>query len=308
MAIFHGRDLLSSKYITAVICDAANTLHFVALKRLIGDYFFVVIDEQLYGFKIDGARIMQYRPKLGKVFHVLFYNTAHYLPIGNEVKELEITLFKNKIRRVDAMLFSILKILGKKESITDVQNFTPHEIKKILDKLAEKQDSYSAEIRNMLNYLDHLDIDKIVTPVRSISDFLEQDLIATDPKFMGVVASLAERSDKGHQIISNVPQGPKTELLKIGLIIAMIAFMGLIVFYGYDQGWFNDLTAPFEGLQGISINQFQPGPDTSNPNYWMNNYTPEELKRAVNNGEVNYDVLPSEIQAMVDETELPGDE
>ena len=35
---------------------------------------------------------------------------------------------------------------------------------------------YSKAAQNMINYLDHLDVDQIVTPLRGVSDFIQEDL------------------------------------------------------------------------------------------------------------------------------------
>ena len=307
MGVLHGRDIMSGKFITAIISDSANRLHFVPIKHQLGDYFLTELDNQLFIFKIDGRRIKTYRQTLTKAFSVLQYDTTHFLPISDEIPELELMLKKNNLHNVDGMLFSILKILGKKEKANG--KFEGHEIKKMLEDIGEKKDEYSEETRNMITYLDHLDIDKIVTPVKRLSEFLEGDLLATDPKFYATVASFHERADKGNQVITNASIGAKTAWLKIILVVMMIAMVGFVLYFAYDQGWFDsltDLTKGLEGFQGIPspTGSFNP-PTTKDAAYYQNNFTPEELKAAVDRGEIDEDDLPGSIKEMIKNVETP---
>ncbi len=307
MGVLHGRDIMSGKFITAIISDSANRLHFVPIKHQLGDYFLTELDNQLFVFKIDGRRIKTYRQTLTKAFSILQYDTTHFLPISDEIPELELMLKKNSLHKVDGMLFSIIKILGKKEK----QNgkFEHHEIKKMLEDIGEKKDEYSEETRNMLTYLDHLKIDKIVTPVKRLSEFLEGDLLATDPKFYATVASFHERADKGNQVITNAAIGAKTAWLKIILVVMMIAMIGFVLYFAYDQGWFDSLTDLTKGLEGIGgipspVGSFTP-PTAKTAQYYQDNYTPEELKAAVDRGEVNEDELPGSIKEMLKGVKSP---
>ena len=71
MGVLHGRDLLSSKWITAIISDSSHRVHFVPIKHVIGDYFITDIDGDVYAFKIDGRRILQYRESMVKTFRII---------------------------------------------------------------------------------------------------------------------------------------------------------------------------------------------------------------------------------------------
>ena len=66
MGVLHGRDIYSSKWITAEISDASNRVHYVPIKHTLGDYFLADILGDVYAFKIDGSRILQYRETLVK--------------------------------------------------------------------------------------------------------------------------------------------------------------------------------------------------------------------------------------------------
>ncbi len=308
MAILHGRDIYSSKWTTAEITDASNTLHFFPIKHVIGEYFPVTIDHQLYIFKIDGRRIKTHRPTAAKSFRVLQYNTTHFLPVSAEITELELMLKKNNLPKVDGTLFSIMKILGRKEKIQNGK-FEPHDIQKMLEELGDKKDDYSDEIRNMITYLEHMNVDKIITPVKRLGEFLEGDLLETDPKFYATVQALHERADKGNKVITNAEIGPKAAWMKMAVIFMLVGMIGFAVYWMYDQGYFDSFLAIGEGFQGLQGVIPAPGnfqvPTAKNSQYYMDNYTPEELKAAIDRGEINEDELPQDIQEMVKDIEPP---
>ena len=129
MGVLHGRDMLSSKWITAIISDASHRVHFVPIKHTIGDYFITDIDGDVYAFKIDGRRILQYRESMVKTFRILQYDISHHLPLSAETKELEIILELNKLPKVDGMLANIFKILGSKER----GDFVSHKLVELID-------------------------------------------------------------------------------------------------------------------------------------------------------------------------------
>jgi len=57
MGVLTGKDIYSSKWITADITDSAHKVHFVPIKYVLGDYFLADINNRIYLFRIDGARI-----------------------------------------------------------------------------------------------------------------------------------------------------------------------------------------------------------------------------------------------------------
>ena len=65
MAILHGRDLFSSKYITAEIKDQSKRLWYVPIKSTMDEYFLANLGGQVYCFKIDNE-ICQYIEKFTK--------------------------------------------------------------------------------------------------------------------------------------------------------------------------------------------------------------------------------------------------
>ena len=297
MGVLHGRDLLSPKWITAIISDASHRVHFVPIKHVIGDYFITDIDGDVYAFKIDGRRILQYRESMVKTFRILQYDITHHLPLSSDSKELEIILELNKLPKVDGMLANIFKILGSKER----DNFVSHKLSELIDKIqgyekvqaqTELNERYSKEAMNMINYLDHLDVREIVTPLKKVSEFIQEDLIATDPKFMGTVVSSYQRTDMEHKKVTNTPIASKQAWIKFVAIFMAIGMVGAIGYIVYDGGHLDSIMG---GMSMPSLGQIS-------DDVIMKQYPDaESLRIAVDSGEVDYDKLSSVAQAIVDE-------
>lgn len=299
MGVLHGRDLLSSKWITAIISDASHRVHFVPIKHTIGDYFITDIDGDVYAFKIDGRRILQYRESMVKTFRVLQYDITHHLPLSSESKELELILELNKLPKVDSMLANIFKILGSKEKGT----FVSHKLSELIDRISgyektetnnELNEKYSRDAINMINYLDHLDVREIVTPLRKVSEFLQEDLMATDPKFMGTVVASYQRTDMEHKKVTNTPITTKHAWIKFIAIFMGIGLVLCVIYFVYDGGYLNS-------MMGMEM----PKVGGLDDKIIMAKYPDSEsLRVAVDNGEVNYDMLSSTAQMIVDEHRL----
>jgi hypothetical protein len=223
-----------------------------------------------------------------KTFRILQYDITHHLPLSSESKELEIILELNKLPKVDGMLANIFKILGSKER----GNFVSHKLSELIDRISgyektearnELNEKYSRDAVNMINYLDHLDVKEIVTPLKKVSEFIQEDLIATDPKFMGTVVASYQRTDM--EIAS------KQAWIKFVAIFCAIGMVGAIGFVVYDGGH-------LDSMMGMSMPTMGQLDDTM----IMNKYPDaESLRIAVDSGEVDYDKLSSVAQNIVDE-------
>ena len=299
MGVLHGRDLLSSKWITAVISDASNRVHFIPIKHTIGDYFVCDIDDETYAFRIDGSRILQWRESMVKTFRIIQYDVSHYMPLTAKVKELEMILQANHLPKVDGMLAGIFKILGSKEK----KDFEPHKLTDLVARISEYENksklsgiqpdqNFSTQAMNMINYLDHLNVEEIVTPLKKVSEFIQDDLIATDPKFLGTVVSSYQRTDMEHKKVTNTPIKAKQGWMKFMLIFMGIGLVGFVGWYVYDSGM---LDGGFGGLMpGMSLGTI---PDAE----LMEKYPDAiSLKAAVESGSVDYNRLSPFAQEMVD--------
>lgn len=304
MGILSGRDLLSGKYITAIITDSEDRGYFVALKHTLGNFFVVTLDDKIYAFTLKDARIINCREKGAKSFRFIEYDTSNFKSLRPETKELEIVLEKNALPKMNTMMFNIFKLLSRKEG----KNFKEHNIAQLVEELSSREADFPEEVKNIKNYLTSLDIDDIVTPLRKITDFIEGDLMATEPSFLGEMVPRYQRLDVEHKKTTNTPIGPKIAWMKWLLILALVIMVIVFLLYANDHGWFKaftDLGKSFEGFQGIpSIGQFTP-PGTHDSKYYMDNYTPEALKAAIDRGEIDVTTLPPDIQELVKNVELP---
>ena len=263
-----------------------------------GDYFVTEINKQLYVFKIDGSQIKIYRQTLVRSFRILIYDTSHYLPVNTENnKELELILKNNSLPKMNRMLFNVLKLLGRREKA----QFTPHLLQDLVTELSKHENEYSEQVKNITNYLDHLHIDQIVTPVRRVTDFIEDDIIAPDPGFLGTIVSHYQRTDIEHKKVTNTPSGAKIAWAKWIAIFAIIGLIVMIAYVAYSNGWFNNITNPFGQFEVPSF-----GGATPSANDIMSRYTPEELRAAIDRGEVDYNSLPSNVKSLVDNVKLPS--
>ncbi len=300
MGILSGKDVFSSKFITAVITDSSSMMHFVPIKHTLGDHYVVEIDHKVYVFKVDGTRIKTWQKTLAKSFRVLFYDTNHYMPIAaSDCTELYNILRKNDLPRVTGNMQKIFRILGSREKKALVNGeFKPHDLPTLMAEASElvgESTDRNLEARNFIQFLKNLDIDKIVTPVRHIGEFIEDDLKATNPAFLGEIVSHYQRTDTEHKIVSNKPVGVTKPYLKMLLVVMMIGIVIGVAYWAYDSGF-------FDNIGGIVPSFGPPGAPTADQ--LMAKYpTPEDLKAAVDSGEVDYDTLPREIQRMVDTVE-----
>jgi hypothetical protein len=313
MGIVSGKDILSGKYLTAEITDEKNRVHYVPIKHTIGDYFVADIDHQIYAFSLKDARILTNKTLFKKAFQLIQYDTCNFTSLKPEIKELELMLIKNGLPKMDTMLHNVLRVLARREK----KEFKEHSIPDLVATFAEHAGQFQEEVRNIKAYLDELDIDHIVTPVRKVTDFIQNDLVTTMPSFLGEAIPRYQRMDEQHKKMTNTPVKGTGGLMKIIAIVAIIIVGMLAVFVAYDQGAFDGITdfadnlgTIGEGFSGLPSptggfqTGVQGGIDYSDAAIQAA-YTPEGLKIAINNGEVDYDKLSGGMKAMVDAIELP---
>lgn len=283
-----------------MIFDAENRVHLVPLKYKIDDYFFADINNEIYAFKIVHKRIAIWYVSLAKAFRILLYSTSHYMPISPEdTKELELVIKKNKLPKIDKLEFRVLNELGRSE--TRKKGFEPHDVKKLAEMLKNRSDADTENIRNIKTFLEELNIDKIVTPLRNITEFIHEDLIATDPQFLGSVPDLYLEAEKEGRKVTNSALGSKHAWVKW---IMMFGLIGLVIGLAY---WL--LTSNGGGFQLPDFGHMLPGfGGSTNPTTQqiMQQYpTPEAAKIAIDQGKLDYNSLPPELKRLVDNVKLP---
>jgi hypothetical protein len=298
MGVLSGKDVYNSKWTTAEITDSSSRLWFVPIKYTIGDYFLTEIDRQIYCFKLEGHRIKTHRNTLTKSFRVMQFDTSHYLPISPaDIQELEKVLKANSLPKMNTMLFNILKVLGSREK----HQFTQHDITALVKEIATHQNEYSEQVQNIKNYLDHLNVEKIVTPVRKVVEFIENDLMATDPKFLGDIVSSFQRMDIEHKKMTNTPITGKIAWAKIMAIVAIIALVGVIGVVIWQGGYLNNLVPQI----GSSGNAPAQAGQLTQAQVIAKYPTPEAAKAAVDRGEIPLSAFPKDFQGMISKVKTP---
>lgn len=291
MGIVKHKDLFSSKYNTAIVIDSNKRAHFIPIKFVINDFFMAKIQGLLYVFKIEDSRMMTYRETMVKACHFFIYDTDNWMPLDSaDVTKLDEVLTKNNLGRVDRSMLKAFRMLARKEKTGKEE----HDIELLAQEVAQHEQDYPDEVKEMLAFFETLSSKKIVTPVRKVTDFLVDDLIATNPQFMGSVVDKAIQAELLHKNVSNEPVTGKKPYLKMVAILLLIGIVGGLAYYAYSSGVFSHMI-PQIGA---------PAPTTAND--IMKQYPdPIQLKQAIADGKVKYADLPPDVQKLVDSTKLP---
>ena len=277
--------------------DATKRIHYIPIKFPIGDFFIAEIRKEIFCFKIDPSKIMTYRETMTKSFRVIWYTTANYQPISaGDNSLLEHVLKTNSLPKVNYTLLSTLKTLGKREkNVQPGKEFPGHSLTSLIEEVGKHENQYTEQVQNITNYLEHLQTNQIVTPVREVADFLEDELIVPDAKFLGDIVSTLQRVDHEHKKVTNVPITGKMPWLKIALILGLVGVLGGAGYWLYESGAFSNFS--LGGFLGQSANSQD----------LMKQYpTPEALKVAISQGKVKESDLPPDIKREVDAIKLPA--
>lgn len=308
MALLHGRDLLSSKYITAEIWDASGRIWFVPIKFTIGNYFLAKIEGKTYVFDLRGEK-GTYKQTLAKSFQIIRYDTSHYKPISSKAKELEIVIKKNGLPRIDGLLNDVLAKLGKRER----NDFVKHNLNELIEEVADYGNKKMAKVlgknrlfeesaKNLINFLDNLNVEEIVTPVKKVSEYIQDDIKACPADFLGQAFNMQQIADIEHRKITNTPLSPARAWVKPLVLVLIIAFVGTIFYMGYNDGWFDGL-----GLGGLTDGfgaigeafKMQGGGSNIGSNIVELYPTPEAAKAAINAGKVKLSDFPPDMRPLI---------
>jgi len=326
MGVVGHNDLFSRKYTTAVIRDSQDRGYFVHLKVDLDGYFITKLNGTYYAFSLEKARYITHRNFGIKTFKWVDFDTSHYLSIQfDKLEELKLLLVKNSLPRMGMLQFIMIKTLGRKERKKELlelqkakaaiqtkrdegtsdeviaKEIPPHDIDLLLKELGERQTDFPEESTNLINYIKGLDIDTIVTPCRKISEYIEDDLIATKPSFLGELMPRLSRLMDKHSRITNEPYGTKNAWL-MKIVVLSIVVMGVaMIAWMADAGMFNEITKMFPDPSQFAGagDAFNAGGKSSavvdecSDNDLQNNYSPEQLKAAIDNGSVTRNLSPT---------------
>ena len=302
------RSIFSSKFTTAIITDSSNKIFLVPIIHTLGDYFVAELNKTNYVFKIEPGQIKQYHGWKKNVFSLIFYDTRHYKPFNAKTDELEKVLKENSLPKVDSTMARVFKALGQKEK----KDFSSHSMEDLIKDLANLRDNkkkqsqamkkgynYDDKFASIVNYLKSLSVDEIITPLKSVSEYIQDDLITSDSAFMGAVITSYQRTDIEHRKMTNTPSLGKLNMMKIMVFVALIGSVAVMGYVMYEEGYFsgnNPLSSVFPGFSSPNANI-----DLSNDQQVQEKYpTGQSLKAAVDSGKVDYNKLSPRVQAMVD--------
>ena len=291
----------------------------------------VEINKQLYAFTTKGARILRYKQKIVRSFGVIQYDVCNYRSIKPDIKGMELLLRKNSLPKINMRLFQILQVLGNREKDNFgkfVINNIPFETKEKAEEYKKKNNiegeiehivhdinkliaefeknlgkEYPEKVAEIKTYLKELDIDHIVTPLRRITEFIHEDLIATSPNFIASAVPRLKAVDYEHKLLTNTEIKGNKHLMKYIVIILAAGLIIAGVAIANDKGVFKPLTDVGKGIQDIQksgvglppigggFSGAPVGMDYSDQSIQARYPTPEALKAAVAKGEVDYNKL-----------------
>lgn len=302
IGIFNGKKVFSPKQITAEIMDSSNNLFFVPLVNLLGDFFlWEDLQKQVYCFKLDGTRIKTSKAKGARSFQVVHYDTSHYLPISqSDIKYMEIVLNKNHLPKIDRKLANILNILGR----TEKEDFTIHDITQTVEKAFNNEkrlsNEYKQEIMELINFMASLDTDRIITPVKRLSDFIQHDLKTADARILGEMFTQAANTEKKVNKILNPTLTAKRSWLVMILAMGLVVMVVALLYVANDAGYFENVGSMVPGMSGIGSGA---GYDQAT---LMKQYPNcPALKSAVESGKLDYNRLPKDVQKIADSCPTP---
>lgn len=288
MGVVHGRDLLSSKWPTAIIIDAVGNAHFFPIKNPVGDFFFAIVNKDLYMFNTRDQPY-QWRQSMAKTFSFYIYFTDNYNPVTSHLKELEVILDRNDLPRYSLMMHKFFKKIARKEK----KEFEAFKIIKLIESLkADKTTDpvQKVQIAELLEYIQNLPADEIVTPVRRITEYIDQTMLSPDPAAFGVIKTALGLLQTQNKEVNHVEIKAKHGWMKIILIFMVIGMGIAVAWFVYDGGYLDNLGAGF-GAQfaGKSDAQIQ----AQYPNC-------QSLHAAVDSGALKYDQLSGVVKGIYD--------
>jgi hypothetical protein len=187
-----------------------------------------------------------------------------------------------------------------------------HNINDLVKIFEGEEGEFPDQVKEIKAYLKSLDVDHIVTPLRPITDFITDDLIATKASFQGEVVSRYQRLDGTLRNITNVPVKPPSNIMTY-LIVGLIVGIGIAGVYGLSESgaldevykFTDNLSTIQEGFKGLPAPGAIQRSSTGGTDYTdasiMANYPGcDSLSAAINDGTIDYNNLSTNMKGMVD--------
>lgn len=306
MGVLHGRDLFSSKYVTAIVVTPQNTCYFVPIKRTLGQYWVCEIEHRTYVFRIEGSHIITRAASAVRPVRLLIYHTSHIMPLG-DTSALDRFLGDNNLGRFDRLTHVLLRLMGKQQrydkngkprasSIPELADWVGGQLKDDAPDSPLLDPSMREITMELKEFLDNLAVEHVVGDTRAISEYLDSDLLVTNPGFFGDIIDHLKHVDFEGRIICNTPLTAARDWTKLLAILFGVVGVAVAAFLAYQSGM-------FDGLLGgsLSLPGFTAGPQDDSAAEWMVAWPDAgELRDAVDNGTVSRNSLPDSVKDLID--------
>uniref|UniRef100_A0AAT9J7L6 ORF16 n=1 Tax=Nitrosopumilaceae spindle-shaped virus TaxID=3065433 RepID=A0AAT9J7L6_9VIRU len=226
---------------------------------------------------------------MARTFSFYVYFTDNYSPVTQELKELDNILERNDIRKFSMLWYKAMKLFARSEK----RKFEAMEKVTLIEALSkekEKNPKRFAEHEELIQFLKDQPLDKIVTPVRRATDFLDETFLAPDPAIFGAIKTSLKMLLNENREVNHVEIKAKKGWMKI-ILMTMVIVMGVVIaWFVYDGGYLDNIGSQFGASFGaISDEELQARYPTC-----------QALSAAVDSGSVKYDQMSKTGQSIYD--------
>ena len=225
-------------------------------------------------------------------------------------KQLEETLRLNGLPRMNTSMFGAFKLLSQKEKKNKGEQFEDHDVEKLVSEVAANAGKqFTMQVQNLKQYFENLAVYKIITPVREVTEFIEDDLLATDPKYIGDIYNAIQRTDFNHKKISNEKIDAKKNYILIFALIGIVAGIAAMGYMLVANGGLTNLLPQLgpspQNQQAITGQAPPPGTKMTDAQIMQKYPNPADLQKAINTGEIQMNQLSPKVQDMVKSYHAP---
>lgn len=177
---------------------------------------------------------------MARTFSFYVYFTDNYSPVTQELKELDNILERNDIRKFSMMWYKALKLFARSEK-RKFEALEKVALIEALSKEKEKNPKRYADHEELIQFLKDQPLEKIVTPVRRATDFLDETFLAPDPAIFGAIKTSLKMLLNENREVNHVEIKAKKGWMKIILLMMVIGMGIAIAWFVYDGGYLDNL-------------------------------------------------------------------
>lgn len=187
---------------------------------------------------------------MARTFSFYVYFTDNYNPVTEELKELDNILERNDIRKFSMLWYKAMKLFARSEK-RKFESLEKLALIEALSKEKEKNPKRFAEHEELIQFLKDQPLEKIVTPVRRATDFLDETFLAPDPAIFGAIKTSLKMLLNENREVNHVEIKAKKGWMKIILLMAVVVMGVVIAWFIYDGGYLDNLGSSFGGSFGV---------------------------------------------------------